>query len=564
MSRRSRILVQPVVMAGGSGTRLWPLSRAGFPKQFLVLTADGLSLFQQAIRRLVALEDDGKLALAPPLSVGNDEHRFLMLEQLREGGSDPGRLLLEPAGRNTAPALTLAALAARQSGADPVLVVTPADHVIPDQVAFSSALHQAVESAAEGAIVLLGVRPTRAETGYGYLRVDRSAAAPQSVRQFVEKPDAATAERYLADGSYFWNSGMFVLRASSWLKALDAFRPDIAGATRAAFDGCKSDDRFVRPDRELFMKVPSESIDFAVMERCPGSDFSIRMVPLDAGWDDLGAWDAVWHVAAKDQAGNAQLGDAIVHGCRDTLVHATSRLVSVLGLDSVVVVETPDAVLVSDRTRSQEVKQIVAELQASGRAEKDWHRKVHRPWGWYDSIDAGSRFQVKRIMVKPGASLSLQMHHHRAEHWVVVSGTADVVNGDAVMRLSENQSTYIPPGAVGVVSGRGRHRAFRGFVRPNLTRTQDADVQTRPVFRPRKAIRVGIDSTSRPQRVSRVRTRVNTGQPAALDTFFHATQSAAQCPSADGGGTSRQERSLESAGTGGAAVGRARRDSAFD
>lgn len=449
-----RIPVQPVVMAGGSGTRLWPLSRASYPKQFLVLTSDGLSLYQQAVRRLAALSE-ASLDVAPPLSVGNDEHRFLMLDQLREGGADPGVLLLEPVGRNTAPALTLAALQATKDGADPVLVVTPADHVIPDQPAFVETMAQAVRAAFEGAIVVLGVRPTRAETGYGYVRGD-SAAGVQTVQQFVEKPDAGTAARYLADGDYFWNSGMFVLRASAWLQALQAFRPDIAGATRAAFEARSIDGYFVRPERERFAAVPSESIDYAVMEHCPGSAFAVRMVRLAAGWDDLGAWEAVWQVAPKDAAGNAARGDALLHDTRNCLVHADGRLVSLIGVRDLVVVETSDAVLVADRSRSQDVKNTVAELAAAGREEGTLHRKVHRPWGWYDSIDAGPRFQVKRIMVKPGASLSLQLHHHRAEHWVVVSGVAEVVNGDQVLTLRENQGTYIPVGQKHRLSNPGR------------------------------------------------------------------------------------------------------------
>jgi mannose-1-phosphate guanylyltransferase/mannose-6-phosphate isomerase len=436
------IAVQSVVMAGGSGTRLWPLSRAGYPKQFLVLTADGSSLFQQAVQRLQALGADPKLEVAPPLIVGNEEHRFLVLDQLRESVGDAGRVLLEPSGRNTAPALTLAALQSMQAGADPVLVVTPADHVIPDQAAFSRAMRDAIEAAAAGSIVVLGIQPTRAETGYGYLL----GASDGSLAQFVEKPNAATAERYVADGRYLWNSGMFVLRASTWLAALDAFRPDIGNATRAAFDARRTDERFIRPDAALFAAVPAESVDYAVMERCPGSAFAIRMVPLDAGWDDLGAWDAVWQVAKKDSAGNTAIGDALLHDSRNCLVHANGRLVSLVGVEDVVVVETSDAVLVAGRARSQEVKNIVAALAATGRGEGRLHRKVHRPWGWYDSIDAGPRFQVKRIMVKPGASLSLQMHHHRAEHWIVVSGVAEVVNGDDVMTLRENESTFIPLG----------------------------------------------------------------------------------------------------------------------
>ena len=447
------ISVQSVIMAGGSGTRLWPLSRAGYPKQFLVLSGNR-SLFQQAAARLQALGGDG-ISVGRPLVVGNEEHRFLVLDQLRELRIDPAALLLEPVGRNTAPALTLAALQAQANGEDPVLVVTPADQTVTDEAAFVAALQQAVRLAAQGGITILGITPDRPETGYGYIRVADTGAAPR-VAQFVEKPDLDTAQRYLAEGQYFWNAGMFVLKASTWLAALQRWRPDIASATRAAFDARSTDAQFVRPDKAAFAAVPSESVDYAVMERCPGSDIDIRMVALDAGWNDLGAWEAVWQVLPKDEAGNAQVGDAIVKDSQNTLVHASSRLVSVVGLTDIVIVETADAVLVADRERSQEVKQIVAHLGREQRGEHALHRKVHRPWGWYDSIDSGARFQVKRIMVKPGASLSLQKHHHRAEHWIVVSGTAEVTNGDKVILLTENQSTYIPLGEVHRLANPGK------------------------------------------------------------------------------------------------------------
>ena len=430
--------VRPVIMAGGSGTRLWPLSRSGFPKQFLVLSGN-TSLFQQAASRLQGLAGNG-ITVAPPLVVGNEEHRFLVLDQLRELRLLPSAVLLEPVGRNTAPAVTLAALQALEDGADPVMVVTPADQTVTDEVAFTAALRRAVQAAAGGAIAILGVTPDRPETGYGYVRAEAGRVA-----EFVEKPDLATAGKYLADGGYYWNAGMFVLRASVWMAALERFRPDIASACRAAFAVRETDEVFVRPGKAEFAAVPSESVDYAVMEKCPGV-LDIRMEPLAAGWNDLGAWEAVWQVAPKDAQGNATVGDAIVSDSRNTLVHATSRLVSVVGLEDVVVVETPDAVLVASREKSQDVKNIVAQLGREQRGEQALHRKVHRPWGWYDSIDHGPRHQVKRIMVKPGASLSLQMHHHRAEHWIVVTGTAEVTVGDKVLLLAENQSTYIPLG----------------------------------------------------------------------------------------------------------------------
>ena len=440
----TRIPIVPVVMAGGSGTRLWPLSRAGFPKQFLVLSGRN-SLFQQAVARLQGLAE-ADIEVGAPLIVGNEEHRFLVLDQLRELKVDPAAVLLEPIGRNTAPALTLAALQATADGrSDPVLVVTPADQTVTDEPAFVASVRQAVRQAAAGAIAILGVTPDRPETGYGYIRA-RARDGERIVERFVEKPDLATAERYLAEGGYFWNAGMFVLRASVWLAALERFRPDIRAACGHAFERAATDAKFVRPGAAEFAAVPAESVDYAVMEKCPGV-FDIRMQPLAAGWNDLGAWDAVWQVLPKDAAGNATVGDAIVTDSRNTLVHASSRLVSVVGLDDVVVVETADAVLVASREKSQDVKKIVAQLGAEQRGEHALHRKVYRPWGWYDSVDDGQRFQVKRIMVKPGASLSLQMHHHRAEHWIVVSGTAEVTIGDQAILLSENQSTYIPLGA---------------------------------------------------------------------------------------------------------------------
>ena len=454
------IHVLPVVMAGGSGTRLWPLSRAQYPKQFLILRGNR-SLFQEAAQRLTTL-NAADIEVAMPCVVSNEEHRFLVLDQLRELNLQSATVLLEPSGRNTAPAMTLAALhatalAGSKQPSDPVMVVTAADHTYEDEAAFTSALQRAIRAAADGAIVTLGIAPDRPETGFGYLRCASAAQGELQVAQFVEKPDLAKAQSYLKEGGYFWNSGMFVVRASVWLKALKLFRADIAVATEASWKARSTDANFIRPDRAMFELIASESVDYAVMEHCPQSpEFDIRMVPMKAGWSDLGAWDAVWDVSAKDAHGNAAVGDAMLIDSRNTLVHATSRLVGVIGLSDVVVVETPDAVLVTDRSRSQEVKAIVGNLQKAGRTEQALHRQVHRPWGWYDSIDAGPRFQVKRIMVKPGATLSLQMHHHRAEHWIVVSGTAEVTNGDQVILLTENQSTYIPLGTTHRLANPGK------------------------------------------------------------------------------------------------------------
>jgi mannose-1-phosphate guanylyltransferase/mannose-6-phosphate isomerase len=456
------IAVQPVILCGGSGTRLWPLSRSGFPKQFLCLTGEE-SLFQLAAKRLAALGADD-LQINKSLIVSNEEHRFLASEQLREAGIELGAALLEPVGRNTAPAVTLAALAALQDGCDPVLVVTPSDQTIADQAAFTQAMQLAIREAATGSIVILGITPNHPATGYGYIKVQGTGASNPSqplahvVDSFIEKPNAPTAQTYLDAGNYYWNAGIFVLKASVWLKALKTFRPDIAKATESAWETRSQDTVFVRPEKELFSQIPSESVDYAVMEPAThssptgaraggeGTAYAIKMVPLDAGWSDLGAWDAVWQVLPKDENGNAHLGDVLATDSRNTLVHATSRLVSLVGVEDLIVVETPDAVLVADKSRSQDVKQIVTQLQQTRREEHTLHRKAHRPWGWYDSIDNGQRFKVKRIQVKSKASLSLQKHHHRAEHWVVVRGTAEITNGDKTILLTENQSTYIPLG----------------------------------------------------------------------------------------------------------------------
>ena len=446
-----KLRVQPVILCGGSGTRLWPLSRSGFPKQFLCLTGEE-SLFQQAIKRLMALEM-GALHLSDPLIVTGEEHRFLALEQMREINIQLGAALLEPVGRNTAPALTLAALASIETGDDPVLVVTPADQTVTDASAFSHAMHHAIEEAAKGSMVILGITPDRPETGFGYIQAmietDKTVAA---VKRFVEKPNEQTAQHYLQEGGYYWNAGMFVLKASVWLQALQAFRPDILEATTLSWKKRSTDPHlatpFVRPSKPEFMATPSESIDVAVMERCADSTFPLKMVPLDAGWSDLGAWDAVWNVLPKDQNGNAAHGDVLTTDSRNTFVHASSRLVTLVGVSDLIVVETPDAVMVADKSRSQEVKHIVSQLQITQRDEHLVHRKVHRPWGWYDSVDESDRFKVKRIRVNPGASLSLQKHHHRAEHWIVVKGTAEVTCGEQKLLLSENQSTYIPLGEV--------------------------------------------------------------------------------------------------------------------
>ncbi len=437
----------PVVLCGGSGSRLWPLSRAGFPKQFLVLSGQ-YSLFQQALQRVNALAAPD-LQLQNTLVVTHEAHRFLVLDQLRELPALQATLLLEPESRNTAPALTLAALQAQQSGNDPILVVSPADQQVGNVERFVKTVQHAARLAAQDQIVILGVPPLRPETGFGYIHFDgaQGTLGEHQVLGFTEKPDESTARQYLAHGHYAWNSGMFVLKSSVWLRALEHFRPDILQATRLAWERQTQDAGFVRPDASLFAQVPSESVDYAVMERCPGV-FSTRMLALEVEWTDLGTWDAVWQQGTPDEAGNVIHGDVLLEHAQRTLVHATHRLVGVVGTEDLVIVETPDAVLVAHQSRTQQVKALVAQLENRGRQEHLLHRKVYRPWGWYDSIDEGTRFKVKRILVKPKSSLSLQMHHHRAEHWVVVKGTAEVTCGDRVVLLTENQSTYIPLGEV--------------------------------------------------------------------------------------------------------------------
>lgn len=448
--------VTPVILCGGSGTRLWPLSRTGFPKQFLVLSGTS-SLFQQAVTRVNAL-GASDIALNETLVVTNEEHRFLVLDQLREMPKVKASLLLEPVGRNTAPALTLAALQAIQAGNDPILVVTPADQTVRDGQAFATALQNSIRAAASGAIVILGIAPDRPETGFGYIRREGVAGQYQEfkVSKFAEKPDLETAQTYLAAGDFCWNGGMFVVRASIWLAALGHFSPDIFSATEAAFSTRTQDNPFIRPDPKKFAAIPSESVDYAVIEKCPGSAFPIKMVSLDAGWNDLGAWDAVWQVGAKDAQGNVAVGDTMLTATHNSLVYANHRLVGTVGVKDLIVIETADAVLVADRSQSQHVKAIVSGLEAKAREERVLHRKVARPWGWYDTIDAGDRFKVKRIQVNPGASLSLQKHAKRAEHWVVVKGLAEVTCGTKVITLQENQSTYIPLGETHRLSNPGK------------------------------------------------------------------------------------------------------------
>lgn len=426
----------PVLLSGGSGTRLWPLSREMHPKQFQPLVGEH-SLLQATWRRLVGLPDVDQL-----LVVANEEHRFMVAEQLRQLGANAAAIILEPVGRNTAPAIAVAALQASKDGADPVLLVLPSDHLIRDESGFRAAVLAAMPAAEAGALVTFGIVPSGPETGYGYIKA-ADGDAVRAVERFVEKPDLATAQAYVASGDYFWNSGMFLLRASSYLSALEEFAPALLAQARLAFAGASRDADFLRLERAAFAACPADSIDYAVMEKTANA----KVLPIDVGWSDIGSWSALWEMAAHDAEGNAHHGDVLAKNCHNTLAWGGKRLIALLGLDDVVVVDTDDALLVAARDHVQQVKDIVTELKAKKRPQAAIHRKVYRPWGSFDGIDSGPRFQVKRIVVKPGAALSLQMHHHRAEHWIVVSGTARVTCDDKVFMLAENQSTYIPLGS---------------------------------------------------------------------------------------------------------------------
>ncbi len=437
----------PVILSGGSGTRLWPLSREKYPKQLLSLI-DEDSLLQATVRRMDGLEN---INLGNPIVVCNEEYRFVIAEQLRLINRQ-GTILLEPNGRNTAPALTLAAIAAFNNDEDPILLVMPSDHVIVDTATFQNAVHKGMKLAIDGAIVTFGITPDTPETGYGYIQSGEKFGqeGAYEIARFVEKPDSATAQAYLDEGSYLWNSGLFIMRASVWLAAIGSCRPDILAACRSAWDKGTVDGDFRRVDKITFEQCPSDSIDYAVMEHLAADQDNQlpigSVIPLSAGWSDVGAWDSLWKVLPKDGTGNVTQGDVILHDCTNTLAISDNRLVTCVGVEDMVVVETPDAILVAHINNTQDVKKIVDSLKYEGRSEGHLHRKVFRPWGWYDGIDVGERFQVKRIVVKPGAALSLQMHHHRAEHWIVVRGTAKVTCGDDIYLVPENESTFIPLG----------------------------------------------------------------------------------------------------------------------
>ena len=443
--------IHPVILAGGSGTRLWPLSREFYPKPFLTV-ADSHSMLQNTILRLDGIED-----ATAPLIVCNEEHRFLAAEHSRQVGCVPQSILLEPVGRNTAPALTLAALTvAGQSDDDSIIMSLHADHIVTNVEAFQAAATTAAEMARQGCIVTFGITPDSPKTGYGYIRRGAEYAAPTSrvgaykLAEFVEKPDEATARQMLDSGDFLWNSGMFVMRVSAWLDELERFRPDIAEACRKSHARGASDGLFYRPDADLFAACPEDTIDYAVMERITSTNGTPSrpavVVPMDAGWSDVGSWASIMDVSRKDDDGNVVRGDVYTHEMRNSMVFGGHRLVAAVGLEDVIVVETPDAVLAADRRSVENVKALVEKLKEQDRPEHENHRRVHRPWGWYETVDSGDRFQVKRITVSPGQALSLQMHRHRSEHWVVVRGTAKVVKDKDEFLLHENESTYVKVG----------------------------------------------------------------------------------------------------------------------
>jgi mannose-1-phosphate guanylyltransferase / mannose-6-phosphate isomerase len=430
-------LLIPVILSGGAGTRLWPLSRESYPKQLLALTGK-LTMLQDTATRLA-----GIAGAHAPIVVCNEAHRFTVAEQLRTLGIQASAILLEPAGRNTAPAVALAALRAQQIDPQATLVVAPADHVIRDARTFQAAAETAAELALDGKLVTFGIVAHQPETGYGYIRRGVGSGPAFPVAKFIEKPPLDVATQFVASGDYYWNSGMFVFTAERYLAELAAFAPDILEAARAAFDAARTDLDFMRIDKTQFEKCRSESIDYAVMEKTRDA----LVLPLDAGWSDVGSWSSLFDALPADEDGNVLQGDVMVHDTHDCYVHSTSRLVAAVGMDDHIIVETKDAVLVAPKERVQDVKDLVAQIKKAGRSESSWHREVFRPWGSYDSIDNGDRFQVKRLSVKPGGVLSLQMHHHRAEHWIVVQGTARITCNDKTFLLSENESTYIPIGA---------------------------------------------------------------------------------------------------------------------
>jgi mannose-1-phosphate guanylyltransferase len=439
--------ILPVVLSGGAGTRLWPLSRNGYPKQFLTINSD-LSLFQQALKRL-----DGLNNALPTMIVCNEEHRFLIAEQAQVIKHSLMAILLEPVARNTAPAIALAAIKALEQGEDPLLLVLPSDHVFADPVAFQVAVTQAAELASNNYLVTFGIEPSYPETGFGYIKAGKiTSSLGFYVERFIEKPELLTAQQYINDGGYFWNSGMFMFKASRYLEELKIHHPSIYNNCLSALTASKYDLDFCRVDAELFTACQDISIDYAVMEKTSQA----VVMPLKAGWNDVGAWRAVWSISEQDEQGNAFYGDVLMHDARNSYAYSQSRLVCLLGVENLTVVETPDVVLVAHTDKAQDVKKMVEKLKLMKRKEATEHRQVYRPWGKYDSVDEGHRFKVKRITVKPGEKLSVQMHYHRAEHWIVVSGTANVFLNNEKKIISENESIYIPIGCIHTLENPGK------------------------------------------------------------------------------------------------------------
>lgn len=446
-------MILPVIMAGGAGSRLWPLSRELYPKQFLTLTGDQ-SMLQQTISRLSEIEHED------PILICNEEHRFIAAEQVRLSGHKHGGIILEPVGRNTAPAIALAALHAIKNspqGEDPILLVLAADHIIENNSAFQASIKNALPFAEQGKLVTFGIVPTAPETGYGYINAGEEVDSAFIVNEFVEKPDLETAQQYLESGQFYWNSGMFIFKASQYIKELEKFAPSILEACEQSMAASESDLEFIRVDKELFKTCPDDSIDYAVMEPLTAQkNNNVIVVPMDAGWSDVGSWSALWDVSVKDSQNNVNHGDVMHVGTTNSYAYAENKLIATVGVDNLIIVETKDAILVANKDQVQDVKTIVNQLKSAGRTEHKLHREVYRPWGKYDSIDSGKRDQVKRITVKPGEKLSIQKHHHRSEHWIVVSGTASVLNGDETILVTENESTYIPLGTIHALENPGK------------------------------------------------------------------------------------------------------------
>ncbi|HHR5859949.1 TPA: mannose-1-phosphate guanylyltransferase/mannose-6-phosphate isomerase [Providencia alcalifaciens] len=439
-------MLLPVIMAGGSGSRLWPLSRSLYPKQFISLTSKK-TMLQETIARLKNIEHQ------PPLLICNEEHRFIVAEQLRQENFKHSGIILEPVGRNTGPAIALAAIKAMQNGDDPLLLVLAADHVIQDHASFTKSIEKAIAPAEQGALITFGIVPTAPETGYGYIKKGNLVnESTFQVERFVEKPDLSTAEQYIASNEYLWNSGMFLFKASSYVSELKKHAPEILSSCELALQNSLSDLDFTRINAEIFEACPDDSIDYAVMEKAD----NVFVVPMDAGWSDVGSFSSLWEVSPKDHQSNVIIGDVLTENTRNSYVYSQSKLVSTVGVDNLVIIETKDAVLVANKDNVQDVKSIVNQLKQAGRSECEQHREAYRPWGTHDEIAQGKRFHVKHLKVKPGEKTALQMHYHRAEHWVVVQGTARVTNGDKSYILSENESTYIPIGSPHQIENPGK------------------------------------------------------------------------------------------------------------